>query len=304
MKALSVDQIKKLVKSELSCGDCRGLNRDRLLPNADKACGAQGQLEDANICQHFRSNSYDLKEAFAEDGDKLSALFDLFSTMEPKTLRLIAGMLLSEHKTRNNGFKLGQPVFVRYRGRAGRNYMNNFMAARILDADNDSIRVTSEDGLTTLTYPNEERITKDAIYTRVSFAPLRKQMIREGKINDPEKEIKTAKNILPEEGVNFKAPKELDGFTVPMMADVVRGGKKKRSRTNTLVDMVDMIDSGYMMASDHDEDDEEDSVILGDNEYKSSGSVRKKKRVVKGRRNTSSRPVRLSKSGTVDLGDM
>lgn len=297
MKTLSIEQIKKLVKSELTCGDCRGLSRDRLLPNADKACGAQGQPEDSKICQHFRANSYDLREAFAEEGDKLSALFDLFSNMNTKALRVIAGMLLAENKTRNNGYKLGQPVFVRYRGRDGRNYLNNFMAARILDADNDNIRVVSEDGKTTLTYPNEERITKGTIFTKEAFKPLRKEMIKAGKLIDPEKEIKTAKNILPEEAVDFRAPKALDGFAIPMMADVVRGKKSKRAKTNTLVDIVDVIDNGYMMSTEHDEDE---GYSLADDQYKTETRRSKKSaRSVK-----SLAPLKLSKSGTIDLGDM
>lgn len=253
---MNAQQIKELAKSELACGDCRGLTKAVLLPTADRSCGEQGQPEDSKICEHFRSNVYDIKEALQENGDRLAAMFDLFADMSDKDLRLVAGLLLKEHRTRRYGFKLGQPVFVRYRGREGRNYLNNFMAARVLDIDEKEIRIINEDGTIILTYAHDDRQINSAIYDKESFRDLRAEMIEANKLVDPEQEIKTARRFVPLEGTTFSAPSELDGFKIPMMDDVIKGRKPKtKKRTSTLLDLVTMIESGNMLGNDVDDDE-------------------------------------------------
>lgn len=309
MKTLNVEQIKSLVKSELNCGDCRGLTKAKLLPNADKVCGDQGQVDDGKICEHFRSNVYALRDVMDQNGDSLVALFEMFGNMDAKTLRTVAGMLLAESKTRKHGFKMGQPVFVRYRGRDGRDYMNNFMAARILDVDDKEIRIISEEGDIVLTYPNDERVFSSAIFTKEEFAPMRASMIEKGRLIDPEKAIKTAKRFLPEEMINFSAPSDLDGFAVPMMNEVVKGKKKRPKKTNTLVDIVDLIDSGYMMGDEHDEDD---GVELSDDAYQTHGKATKVKKVGKGAKAKAGKAkkvkavkkIRKIRKGALELGDL
>lgn len=274
--------IKALVKSELSCGDCRGLTKDALLPSAEKPCATQGQLADSKICRHYRSDSQSLTELMQSSGNELVALFNLFKNFSDKDLRVVAGLLLAESKTRRHGVRLGQAVFVRYRGRETRNYLNNFMAARVLDVDDNSIRLISEKGDVVLTYTNAG-FAGPSVYTKAQFAKLRKEMIKEGKLIDPEREIKTSKRMLPEESnVNFSAPSSLDGFSLPMMGEVVKGkgAKRKARKTNTLVDIVSMIESGHDMGA---EQDESGVMSLGSNSYR-----RKNK----------------SRGGIVELGDL
>lgn len=280
--------IKTLVKSELTCGDCRGLTRDALLPTAEKPCATQGQLADSKICKHYRSDSQSLTELMTEHGDTLVALFNTFRKMSDKDLRVVAGMLLSESKTRRHGVKMGQAVFVRYRGRETRNYLNNFMAARVLDVDADSIRLISEKGDIVLTYANNG-FNGPSVYTKKQFAKLRAEMIKAGKLIDPEQEIKTAKRNLPQEdNVNFSAPSSLDGFSIPLMEDVTkgRGGKRKGRKTQTLVDIVSMIENGHDMGA---EQDESGVMSLGGNSYKSKDKKKK---------------LRVGKNGVVELGDL
>lgn len=264
---MTPEEIKALVKSEIHCGDCRGLTKDALLPSADKACGVQGMQEDSNICKHFRTDSGGLRDLMQKNGDTLVGLFELFATLEDRDLRLIAGMLLSESKTRRQGVKMGQPVFVRYRGRESRNYLNNFMSARILDIDEKSVRLISEDGQMVLTYPNTG-FDGPSVYSRANFKKIRAVMAKNGKLIDPEREIKTSKRYLPDEEIDFSAPTSLDGMTIPRMDQVVKGkkgkkGKKKRTGS-TLVDLVSMIENGIDMGADIDESGQ---MELGDNSY-------------------------------------
>lgn len=252
----------------MNCGDCRGLTRDALLPSAEKPCATQGQLAESKICKHFRSDSQSLTDLMTENGDKLMALFNTFKELSDKDLKVVAGMLLAESKTRRHGVYMGQAVFVRYQGREKRNYLNNFMAARVLDVDDNSIRLISETGNIVLTYANTG-FAGPSVYSKKQFAKLRKEMISAGHLIDPEREIKTAKRMLPQEdNVNFSAPSSLDGFSIPMMDDVVkgRGGKRKGRKTQTLVDIVSMIENGHDMGA---EQDESGVMSLGGNSYKS-----------------------------------
>lgn len=278
--------IKALVKSELTCGDCRGLTRDALLPSAEKPCASQGQLADSKVCRHYRSDSQSLTDLMTNHGDDLVGLFNTFRNFSDKDLRVVAGMLLAESKTRRHGVRLGQPVFVRFQGRETRNYLNNFMAARILDVDDNSIRLISEDGETVLTYANTG-FSGPSVYTKKQFAKLRKEMIDQDKLIDPERQIKTVKRLLPEESnVNFSAPSELDGFSLPMMDEVVkgRGAKRKGKKTHTLVDIVSMIENGHDMGA---EQDESGVMTLGSNTYK-----------------TKKNKGKIGKNGVVELGDL
>ncbi len=279
--------IKALVKSELTCGDCRGLTRDALLPSAEKPCASQGQLADAKICRHYRSDSQSLTDLMTEHGDSLVGLFNTFKNFTDKDLRVVAGMMLAESKTRRHGVRMGQAVFVRFQGRETRNYLNNFMAARILDVDDTSIRLISEKGDTVLTYANNG-FAGPSVYTKKNFAKLRKEMIDAGKLVDPEREIKTPKRMLPmEDNVTFSAQSSLDGFSIPMMEDVAkgRGGKRKGKKTNTLVDIVSMIENGHDMGA---EQDESGVMSLGSNSYRTK------------KKNKSA----MGKGGVIELGDM
>lgn len=279
--------IKTLVKSELTCGDCRGLTRDALLPAAEKPCATQGQLAESKICKHYRSDSQSLTDLMTEHGDSLVGLFNTVKNFSDKDMRVLAGMLLAESKTRRHGVRMGQAVFVRYQGRETRNYLNNFMAARVLDVDENSIRLISEKGDIVLTYANTG-FNGPSVYTKKQFAKLRKEMIDAGKLVDPERQIKTVKRLLPQEdNVNFSAPSSLDGFSIPLMEDVTkgRGSKRKGRKTQTLVDIVSMIENGHDMGA---EQDESGVMSLGGNSYKTKK---------KGK-------TSLGKGGVIELSDM
>lgn len=307
-KTLRTADLKELVKTTVTCGDCRGLSRDVLIPAATKPCESLGKLEDSKMCKHFRTNTYDLQNLMQEGGDGLVALFQLFGSMEEKDLRIISMMLLREANTRKHGVKMGQPVFVRYRGRESRNYMNNFMAARVLDIDDKEIRLISEEGNIVLTYPNTG-LAGPSVYSKSEFKPLMRKMKAEDKLIDPEQEIKTVKKYLPDEDVKFKVPTILDGFSVPNMDDVVKGKKgKKGKKTNTLVDLIDLmgkIDSGSLLGAFA--DDEDGALELGEDVYEMDDEDRKPKAKAKSKSKSKVKAktkLRKRIKGPVEMGDM
>lgn len=236
-----------------------------------------------------------------ESGDVIVGLAETFSQLEDKDLRVIAGLLLAESRTRRQGFRFGQPIFVRHSGRAGRDYISNFMACRVLEANEDRIKVISEDGTITLTYINEGTdLRGPTLYTQKAFKKLYRKMKSEKKFIDPEKEIKRTRIQSPEEEVKFKPVKSLDGFSVPRMDDVVTGRKGKTSKkTNTIMDLsriVNDIESGFDMGTQF---DEEGSVILKDDDYILEKETTKKKK--KKKKLGSKRPQDLK---AFDLGDI
>lgn len=252
MKKAKTNELHALVSAAMTCGDCSGFNRDILLPQkAEQVCSAQGRLEKAKVCNHFRADAFSLRDIMMDDdaGDKLVALMDVISEFDDKHLRVMAGLLLRESQTRRFSVSMGDPVFVRYRGRETRNYVNNFYAARVLDVDGNRIRVISEDGTLCLSYENNG-FSGPSVYSKSAFQPLMKKMKAKGHIVDPEKEIKSATSFAPNESVTFRAPKEADGFSVPKMDDVVKGGRKKRTvANNSLVNIVAAIENGVDLGS-------------------------------------------------------
>lgn len=302
-KKVRSQDIKALVAKELACGDCSGLTREALLPNEPKPCNNQGRSEKSKLCKHFRSDTFSLSESMQGDaGDVIVGLAETFSQLKDKDLRIIAGLLLAESRTRRQGLSFGQPIFVRHSGRAGRDYISNFMACRVLEANEDRIKVISEDGTLTLTYANEGTDLKGpTLYTQKVFKKLHRKMKAEKMLIDPEKEIKRSRIQSPEEEIKFKPVRSLDGFSVPRLEEVATGRKGKTGKkTSTIMDLsriVNDIESGYDMGSQF---DEEGSVILKDDDYiLETGKTerRKKKRTKKiGTRN--------GKLVAFDLGDI
>lgn len=250
------NELKALIKSELTCGDCSGLRYDDLIPTEVKrdpqTCGQQGRAASAHICKHYRASAFDLAETLQEEesGDAMISIMKMFGHLEEKDLRIMATMLLKEAKTRRFGMKIGAPVFIRFKGRGIRDYANNFFAARILDVTEEYVRVISEDGVTQLTYENTG-FSGPSIYSRSAFQPLRKKMRSQGLINDPEKTIKSA--WCPEEDVQFKLGNSLDGVKIARLDNVTKSSKRRVKRTNTLCDIVASIELGNNMGSRTDE---------------------------------------------------
>ena len=271
-----MNKIKALVKGTLVCGDCCGFKREKLIANIDKPCSSLGKLEQGSVCPKFRPDVLEISRDLRKKGT-LHALIDLTKQLSIKDLHLLAGALVTEERTRNNGAYIGMRVYVRMRGSEKTNYMSNFGTAIVLSADQDFVRLMSDDGAVSLTYDNKG-FEGPALYSEIAFAPILKKMEANQSYLDPnfDKEYKAAR---PEEPVALKKPNKKSKNVEPFESHLRGKPKRKKSRTEevTLADIVAQIESGYGYgASDNDTDTDNDTEReLGTIEYKRKVKIKK-----------------------------
>ena len=255
MKHSNKIEIKQLVASVMSCGDCSGFSREALLPNTNSSCAKQGALTSQTICPNFRANAFNMSDSMKE-GTEVRDLLDLINKVPDESIKALAGLLLKESKTRALGSRLGMRVYVRYRGRDKADYASNFLAARVLDVSKERIRLISDDGATCLTFPNTG--FDGPIYSEKSFGPIRKNIRRQKMAYDPEIEANEDRDrnrrkldgvFSDDDNTRFKTPNDLslDNLEIPDLASVSRKKKKSGKRTSTLLDLANIIEQGTMI---------------------------------------------------------
>jgi hypothetical protein len=254
MKHSNKIEIKQLVASVVSCGDCSGFSREALLPNSTASCTKQGAIASQTICPHFRANAFNLSDSMKE-GTEVRDLLDLINKVPDESLKAVAGLLLKEAKSRSLGARLGMRVYVRYRGRDKADYASNFLAARVLDISKERIRLISDDGMTCLTFPNTG--FDGPIYSEKAFAPIRKAIRKQKTAYDPEIEAAAEREsnrrrlegiFGDEDHTRFKTPNDLslDNLEIAELSTVARKKKKSR-RTSTLLDLAHIIEQGNVI---------------------------------------------------------
>ena len=283
-----MNKIKALVKDTLVCGDCCGFKREKLIANLDKPCSSLGKVEQGSVCPKFRPDVLEISRDLRKKGT-LHALIELTKQLSPKDLRLFAGALVTEERTRKYGAYIGMRVYVRMRGSEKTNYMSNFGTAIVLSADQDFVRLMSDDGAVSLTYDNKG-FEGPALYSELAFAPILKKMEANQAYLDPnfDKEYKAAR---PEEEIKLKKPNKKSTEVEPFESHLRGKPKRKKSRTEdvTLADIVAQIESGYGYAASDDENDTERE--LGEVEYKRKVKIE-------------STPVHSRKVISQELGDI
>lgn len=256
--------IQEMVRRVISCGDCAGLNREAL--RGDKPCCTEGRLSAERVCPQFKANVFTLSDSMKK-GTQLRDLLDLFSHLEDSDIKTVAGLFLKELETRSTGHRLGERVYVRYRGKDSANYASNFCAARILDVTKTRVRIISDDGTMTANLLNSG-FNGPTIYSEKAFAAVRKAFVKKNLAIDPEIELDNRKRNstilegkLIESGklsandLRGKLPNGLDGFVIPKMEQVVGKSKKNatKSTTASLIDIARIVDSGEVLVSKADE---------------------------------------------------
>jgi hypothetical protein len=243
--------IKAIIKNKLTCGSCAGFKRENLFPDTrqgSKGCIAEGKTEESSRCPKFRTDVLSLSEKARKSGT-LNAILDTNLNLELHDLKLLGAAMLQEHATREAGFMGGQRVYVRVLNASNRNYLSNFVAARVLAADAKTVKLVSDDGLIVLQYENDG-LAGPSIYSEENFAPLQAMMIEAGNYVDKSHIQAKAK---PLNGTTFdKPPRDLK--EVRELGDSVRGRGKKVRREYNLTDIVASINAGYDLGSNVDDD--------------------------------------------------
>lgn len=179
--------------------------------------------------------------------DSFEALVALIANIPTDALRSVSALLYNEKKTRNQGFRFGQKVYVRYRGAAGSNYMSNFMQAYVMGVFGDYIRVMSKDGKCVATFllDNQDK----QIFDYDTFDGMRKRMISKGRLVDPDATKVLTKRFRCVEEYELGMAKDSYSGMVTTIDTVFKeskiGRKRKGSTTVDLVDIVDGMMNGH-----------------------------------------------------------
>jgi hypothetical protein len=231
--------IREIKTGHLTCGECAGLSVENLIAGNDlNNCSEEGKLKTSRACPKFQPEPTIIKDALQDDAeDGMREIASSVKSWDNRTLKAVAGALLNEVTTRKAGFYMWQPVYVRFRGTAASNYMSNFMTARVLTADKDTVRLVSDDGKVVLRYANTGH-EGPSIYSVDAFSPLKEMMIEKGKDVD-QTERATPKRLRPEgfEDVDFQL--NTDGMngritSIGKMARANKTGRRTRSDNNIL----------------------------------------------------------------------
>jgi hypothetical protein len=176
---------KSKPKADLRCGSCSGLNREKLISGAGTFCEGQGKLKTSKACNQYRPDVFALSwKPSHQKVDSLNMLAMAMTDFTPNELQIVAALFLREKKTRQVGFKFWQKVYIRIKGSATENYMDNFVTGRVLDADKEYIRIISETGKTCIQAVYD--LNSSTVYTIERFRPIRSKMLKDGKLIAPQ----------------------------------------------------------------------------------------------------------------------
>lgn len=157
-------------KASLQCGSCLNLDHEKAF---DKPCAQLGKVCTSKAC----SSSYVPNVRMFvknEDNERLESIAHGMRGMSVTELQALAGVMLTEKKTRRAGWQFYQKVYVRYQGGAERDYMSNFLVGYVVYADAEFVRVVGKSGKMFLTLPNEK--DGGTLYTPERFKALREDM--------------------------------------------------------------------------------------------------------------------------------
>lgn len=220
-----------------------------------------GKKDSSKVCPKFRKNTHKITGTKRKEHSSIEELGNIIRGISSERIGLIGVMLLNERTTREAGYSFMQRVYVRYRGRATRNYLSNFMAAHILQADSKQVVLCSSDGKTILTYPNTGIDGKD-IYSVKTFKPMKTMMLEKGNEVDPEIKQSAPKRIIPHELDEVHAAVASARGEIASIEEVAKRNKKnkkkkvnkredaEREKTLNLSQLADAMLSGEIAATD------------------------------------------------------
>lgn len=247
MSTSVIRNVQKKVLADLksqkpTCGECVGFCREILKDK--KLCVNVGITETSKICNKFKPNTYELIP-LVEEGKAFDALKTVMSLIDDDKLRLVGAAFMREKLTRDAGYRMGQKVYVRFRGQANSNYMSNFFSGYILFADTEMIRVTSLDGKCCMTFAGQAR---SVIYTSGEFKNMRNKMVKAGRYSDPDVTRMISKRLRCMEEYELGLLEVLNG-EVPTIDSVMEAhvpkSKGMKKGPADLRDIVSAIESGF-----------------------------------------------------------
>ncbi|MND94304.1 hypothetical protein D3C80_865170 [compost metagenome] len=256
-----------------TCGDCAGFESVSLIPGKEMPCNRQGVGAFSKTCRRYIPETGFLQETKRDiilkqvensdeeieidEDDKsldepvfpataISDLGALIGIMSDRSLRAFGLLLVNEKKTRDQGFRFMQKVFVRYRGQRNRNYVSNFLEAYVYYATPRIFKLISADGRCVMTY---DVGCRPVIYTETEFEPMYEGMLERGALLDPDTVSLISNRWRCVEEHELGLSGMIDKIAVSTIDDVfsannIRKDSKKKELPN-LVTLVSALAEGY-----------------------------------------------------------
>lgn len=174
---MSALQLKNL---DLTCGSCTGLLKEKIY---EAPCSSLGKTATSAACSRLKPDVFSLFSVDPKAADNLRILRTTIAKLRNSELQAFAALLAKERKTRKHGFSFMEKVYVRV-GPAGRDYLNHFAVAYVLDATREYVRLISESGKTSITLINDRE--GSSFYKVDAFRPIRDAIFASKKWKDPE----------------------------------------------------------------------------------------------------------------------
>lgn len=192
-------------------------------------------LPAAKPCSLYKADAFTLSTINSKADHKQDHLQKLAESIAEFTipeLAVLAGIFLAEKKTRQQGFRFWQRVYVRIRGTSSDNYLNNFVVGRVLDADKEYVRVVSDLGKSCIQVVNDKNSC--TLYTHARFDGMRAEMRRDKKLVDPA----TSRNLKKSATSNMET---VDFAVDSGLIDTEFGFKNPKVRKSKYLDLVGIV---------------------------------------------------------------
>lgn len=241
-KSINAKVKQGLESQKLLCGDCYGFKQAALLEKCGKTCEKMDRIESSPACSSFAPSLVGFDSYINTSG--FDRIRSIIAETPTELLRQFGSVFLMELQTRNAGYFFGQKVYVRYRGTNGSNFLSNFMVAYIMYASMTHIRIMSHDGRCSLTFDYR---CKANILTPEEFEPLRKKMLKNNKLVDPDTERLLAKRFRAEEEHLLEITNDSLCGNITTIDTVFKENKIKKSKKKitSLIDIAAAVAEGF-----------------------------------------------------------
>lgn len=127
------------------CGNCKHLSRIAH-PAYEKVCKEHGMTEKSKPCERFSADPTKIK---LRNRSARNAV-EFLQEMSDDRLALFASLINEEARTRRNGFRFGQTVYLNI---FGGDYFSNYRRMKVISATKDYVNLVSdEDSFTAMVY--------------------------------------------------------------------------------------------------------------------------------------------------------
>lgn len=162
----------------------------------DKPCAELGKIRTSKPCQHHTSHVFGFTPPGTTKADvkPLELMAQAMQSLTLEELQILGALLLNEKNTRRHGFKFYQKVYYRMFGDGS--YLSHFVSGRVLDASKESVRLMGFTTGVVVSVIAPYTGWAKSVFTAVEFKEIKRNLVKEGRLVDPNKDIKKPSSVF------------------------------------------------------------------------------------------------------------